>query len=183
VIVTPRIATRIGLLVLAGVIAQLAFFSRISLLGASPDVTPVLVVCFGLLGGSLAGAVCGFSSGFLIDTLQYQTLGATSLALILAGYLAGRYRESFDVSGPLAPPALAAGLTVLAILIFSTIQLMLGVSAQVSPLIVRDTLLKALYNALLMAPIFGVIRRALRPALVDDAPRKSLFARAIRVAR
>jgi rod shape-determining protein MreD len=111
VIVTPRIAARIGLLVLAGVIAQLAFFSRISLLGASPDVSPVLVVCFGLLGGSLAGAVCGFSAGLLVDTLQYQTLGATSLALILVGYLAGRYRESFDVSGPLAAPALAGGLT------------------------------------------------------------------------
>jgi rod shape-determining protein MreD len=168
VIVTPRIAARIAGLIFGGVVLQLAFFSRISVLGTSPDVTPVLVVCLGLLGGSLAGAVAGFSTGLLIDTLQYQTLGATSLALILVGYVAGRYRESFERYSTLTLASLGAGLTVLAVVAFSMIQLMLGVEAELSALIVRDTLLKALYNLLLTVPVYAGVRRALRPALIDD---------------
>jgi rod shape-determining protein MreD len=169
-IITRRIGIRLALLAFFGVIVQLAFFSRVSFLGTSPDVTPVFVLCLGLLGGSLAGAVAGFSVGFLLDTLQYQTLGASSLSLILVGYLAGRYRETFDVSSPFAPPALAAILTLVAVLSFSMIQLMLGVQADVSALVVRDTLLKKIYNALLAVPIYAVIRRVLRPALIEDVP-------------
>jgi hypothetical protein len=60
---------------------------------------------------------------------------------------------------------------------------MLGVSADISPLIVRDTILKVVYNVLLIVPIFAGIRRALRPALIEDVPRRGLLTRAIRVAR
>jgi hypothetical protein len=69
-------------------------------------------------------------------------------------------------------PLLVAGLTVVAVLSFSLIQLMLGVSAQLSALIFRDTLLKALYNFLLTVPIYAGLRRALRPALIDDIARR-----------
>jgi rod shape-determining protein MreD len=182
VIVTPRIAVRIGLLIVAGVLLQVAFFSRLSLFAASADILPAVIVALALLGGSLAGAVCGFSAGLLLDVMLYQTLGATSLSLILAGYAAGRYRESFDVSGPFVAPVLAAMLTLLSILAFSTIQVMLGVSAQVSPLVVRDSVFKAIFNLLLMPPIYGLIRRVLRPALIEDSPRRSLLASAIRTA-
>ncbi|MDX6663009.1 MAG: hypothetical protein QOG09_1111 [Solirubrobacterales bacterium] len=183
-IVTRGIAGRIAGLVFLGVILQLAFFSRVSLFGTSPDVTPVIVVCLALLGGSLAGAVVGFSTGLLIDTLQYQTLGASSLALILVGYVAGRYRESFDVSGRFSAPLLVASLTLVAVLAFSLIQLMLGVEADLSALILRDTLMKALYNFLLTGPIYAGTRWALRPALIEDAPRRrSVVAAAMRTAR
>jgi rod shape-determining protein MreD len=170
-IITRQIGVRLALLAFFGVILQLAFFSRVSFLGTSPDVTPVIVLCLGLLGGSLAGAVAGFSIGLLLDTLQYQTLGASSLSLILVGYLAGRYREAFDISSPFAVPALAAVLTLVGVLSFSLIQLMLGVQADVSALVLRDTLLKVIYNALLATPIYALIRRVLRPALIEDAPR------------
>ena len=104
-IVTPRIVLRIALVILAGVILQLTFFSQITILGASPNILPVLAVCLGLLGGAVVGAVCGFAIGFLIDSALLQTLGVSSLALLTVGYLAGRYREGFDVTNPLVPPA------------------------------------------------------------------------------
>ncbi len=46
--------------------------------------------------------------------------------LLSAGYLAGRYRESFDITARLAPPLLAGALTAVAALGFSALQLMLG---------------------------------------------------------
>ena len=68
-ILTPNILARLVAIVVAGVILQLSFFSQVSLFHVSPDVLPALVVVLGLLGGSLTGAVCGFSIGFLPDCL------------------------------------------------------------------------------------------------------------------
>ena len=171
-IVTPRIALRIALLILLGVILQLSFFSRVSVLGTSPDVLPVLVVCLGLLGGAVVGAVCGFAVGLLVDSALLQTLGVSSLVLLTAGYLAGRYREGFDISNPLIPPALAGGLTLFAATGFAAVQLMLGVEAPISLLVLRELVVQAILGFVLAFPIYPVVRRVLRAALVEDAPRR-----------
>ena len=49
----------------------------------------MLIVCLGLLGGAVIGAVCGFSIGLLVDSALLQTLGVSSLVLLAVGYLAG----------------------------------------------------------------------------------------------
>jgi rod shape-determining protein MreD len=173
VILTPKIYVRIALLLLAGVILQLAFLSELSVLGGTPDIMPVLVVCLGLLGGGVIGAVCGFAGGLLLDSALLQTLGISSLVLLVIGYLAGRYRESFEVVNPLVPPALAAGLTLFGSVIFALIQLMLGVDAPVSLLVVRDIVLQSLLSFLLAVPVYPLVRRLLRPALIDAAPKRT----------
>ena len=68
-IVTPRIALRIALIVIVAVILQVSFFSFLSIFGTTPYVVPVVVVALGLLGGGVVGAVCGFAAGLLIDSL------------------------------------------------------------------------------------------------------------------
>ena len=62
-IVTPKIFARIVAIAILGVLLQLSFFSRVELFHTSPDVLPALVVSLGLLGGSMTGAVAGFSIG------------------------------------------------------------------------------------------------------------------------
>ncbi len=96
-IVTPRIIVRLAAIVIVGVLLQLSFFSRVALFHTSPDVLPALVVSLGLLGGSMTGAVTGFSIGLLVDCLMVEALGATSLVLLSTGYLAGLFRERFDI--------------------------------------------------------------------------------------
>ena len=169
-IVTPAIVARIALMILIGVILQLAFFSKITILGTSPNVLPVLAVCLGLLGGAVVGAVCGFTMGLLLDSALLQTLGVSSLVLLAAGYLAGRYREGFDISNPLVPLGLAGSLTFMAAGGFALVQLMLGVDAPVSLLVLRELFLQALYGALLMLPVYPLVRRVLRVALVEEPP-------------
>jgi rod shape-determining protein MreD len=169
-IVTPRIAVRLALLVVAAVVLQVSFFSQLSLLGATPDLVSVVVVSLGLLGGAVAGAVCGFAAGLLLDSVLLETLGVSSLVLLAIGYLAGRYREGFEVSNTLTPFLLAGALTALGAAAFSAIQLMLGVETDVSLLVVREVVIKGLLAALLAIPFYPLIRRVLRPALVDDAP-------------
>lgn len=167
-ILTPRILARIAAIVLLGVLLQLTFFSRVELLHTSPDVLPALVVSLALLGGATAGAVIGFSVGLLAAALVGEALGLSSLVLLATGYLAGLYRERADVSGVLAPALFCMGLTAFAEAGYATMQLVLGIDATVSALVLRDLLLKAIYAFFLGAPIYAVVRRVLRPALVED---------------
>jgi rod shape-determining protein MreD len=168
VIVTPRIFVRLAAIVIVGVLLQLSFFSRVALFHTSPDVLPALVVSLGLLGGSMTGAVSGFSIGLLVDCLLVEALGATSLVLLSTGYLAGLFRERFDIHSALVPPLMCMGLTLFAEIGYGAVQVMLGIDSQVSLLIVRDTLLKAVYAFFLGWPIYLILRRVLRPALVEE---------------
>ena len=89
------------------------------------------------------------------------------------GYLAGRWRESYDI----VSAAGAAGdhrpadrrrrhgdpddhLT-------------LGVEASISVLVVREILAQALMGAVLAIAVFPLVRRVLRPALVDGERRRA----------
>jgi rod shape-determining protein MreD len=167
-ILTPKIVIRITLIGLLGVLLQLSFFSQVELFHVSPDILPALVVCLALLGGSLTGAVAGFSIGFFLDCLLVEALGVSSLVLLSIGYLAGLYRERFEIHDTLMPALLCMGLTLAAELGFAAIQLLLGIDAPVSLLIVRDMLLKSVYAFFLGWPIYLLVRRLLRPALVEE---------------
>lgn len=173
-IVTPKIFARLAAIVVLGVLLQLSFFSRVMLFDTSPDILPVLVVVLGLLGGSMTGAVAGFSIGFLVDCLLAGTLGSSSLVLLGVGYGAGLFRERFEIHSALVPPLLCMGLTIVAEVGFAIVQLMLGVDAPISALVIRDTLLKGVFAFFLGWPIYLGLRRALRPALVEEprAPRR-----------
>jgi len=168
VILTPQILIRIVAIAFLGVLLQLSFFSQVELFHVSPDVLPALVVCLALLGGSLTGAVCGFAIGLFVDSLLVEALGITSLVLLGIGYGAGLFRERFEIHGVLVPALLCMGLTLAAELGFAAIQLLLGIDAPVSTLIVRDMLLKSVYAFFLAFPIYLGVRRALRPALVEE---------------
>lgn len=170
-IVTPRILLRLVAIVFLTVLLQLAFFSGIPLLGSVPNVVPVVIVALGLLGGAVTGAVSGFAAGILVDVMLGGTLGVSSLALMAAGYGAGRWREGYDIVSSLVPPLLTGALCGVAALAYGAMQLTLGIDATVSPLVVREVVVQALFGAALAVPVFPLIRRALRPALVDDATR------------
>jgi rod shape-determining protein MreD len=175
VIVTPKILIRIALLVLVGVLLQLSFFSKVHFLGVTPTILPALVVVLGLLGGSMAGAVSGFALGLLVDCLLVAPLGASSLVLLTTGYLAGLYRERYDLTSSLVPPLMCLGLTLFSEAAFAAVQLMLGADAPVSALVLRDMAVKSIYAFFLGIPVYLLVRRALRPALVEERqPRRRI---------
>jgi rod shape-determining protein MreD len=167
-ILTSKILVRMVAIGLLGVLLQLSFFSRVELFHVSPDVLPALVVCFGLLGGSLTGAVSGFAIGFFLDCLLVEALGISSLVLLGIGYLAGLVRERFEIHSTLLPALLCMGFTLVAELGFAAAQLLFGIDAPVSVLIVRDMLLKSVYALFLGWPTYLIVRRVLRPALVEE---------------
>jgi rod shape-determining protein MreD len=175
-IVTWRIDVRLALIVLITVTLQVSFFSLVPMLGAVPNLVPVVVVSLGLLGGGVVGAVCGFATGLLLDSVLLETLGASSLVLLTIGYLAGRYREGFEITNSLVPPLLAGGFTLLAGAGYAAVQLMLGVDTPVSLLILREIVVQALLAILLAVPTYPLLRRLLRPALIETAPTHRVLA-------
>jgi rod shape-determining protein MreD len=167
-ILTPNILARLVAVVVLGVILQLSFFSQVAVFHVSPDLLPALVVCLGLLGGSMTGAVSGFSVGILLDCLLVAPLGGGSLVLLATGYLAGLFRERFEFRGPLLAPLLCLGLTLFAELGFGAVQAMLGIDSSVSTMVIREILVKGIFAFFGGWAIYLLLRRVLRPALVDD---------------
>jgi rod shape-determining protein MreD len=170
---TAQLAVRLAILAVVAVLVQIAAVSQITLFGATPDLAPLIVVSVGLLAGPIAGSVTGFSMGLFVDFALLQTLGVSSLVLVLVGHFAGRLRETVrDPEASLLPLAAGAAGTAVALVIFSIMQFLLGVESPVSVELVRQILATVLINTLLALPIHALVRRALGPALPQSTRRR-----------
>jgi rod shape-determining protein MreD len=163
---------RLAALALVTVVVQESAISQISIFGVSADVTPLVVVSVGLLAGSMPGAIFGFGTGLLVDTLLVQTLGITSLLYIPIGYWAGRLREVRDPAHGLVPLAAGAAATAFAGLGMSVIEFLLGVDAPVSLLLLQQIFITVLVNTLIALPVYAIVRKIVVPALPDDPRRR-----------
>jgi rod shape-determining protein MreD len=167
-ILTPGIIARLAALGAFAAVAQVVCFSKMDVFGTNPDVVLLVVFSLGVLGGSLTGAVAGFSIGLLMDCLLLETLGGFALTLLSVGYVAGRYRETVGRPTRSAVALLGAGLTLLGAVVIAAIQIGTGVDANVSFLVVRDALVKSLIGAALAIPVLLLVRLVVRSSLVDE---------------
>ena len=167
-----RLPLRLAVLAFATVVIQQAAVSQISIFGVSADLAPLVVMSVGLLAGSLPGAIMGFGTGLLVDTVLVQTLGVTSLLYIVIGYWSGRLREVRDPAHALVPLAVGAAATAVAGIGMTLIQFLLGVDAPVSFLLAQQIFVTVLVNTLLALPVYALVRRFIQPALPDDPRRR-----------
>jgi rod shape-determining protein MreD len=163
---------RLVVLAFATVVVQQTAVSQISIFGVSADLSPLVVMSVGLLTGSLPGAVMGFATGLLVDTVLVQTLGVTSLLYIAIGYWAGRLRELRDPAHGLVPLAAGAAATAIAGIGMTVIQFLLGVDSPISLLLLQQIFITVLVNTLIALPVYALVRRLIRPALPDDPRRR-----------
>jgi rod shape-determining protein MreD len=169
---SAKLVIRLVVLALVTVVIQEAAISQISIFGVSADLTPLMVMSVGLLAGSMTGAVMGFATGLLVDTVLVQTLGITSLLYIAIGYWCGRLRELRDPAHGLVPLAAGAAATAFAGIGMTVIQFLLGVDAPVSLLLVQQIFVTVLVNTLIALPVYALVRRIIMPALPDDPRRR-----------
>jgi rod shape-determining protein MreD len=167
-----KLIWRLVALALVTVVVQESAVSQISIFGISADLTPLVVMSVGLLAGSMPGAIMGFGTGLLVDTVLVQTLGVTSLLYIAIGYWAGRLRELRDPAHGLVPLAAGAAATAFAGLGMTLIQFLLGVDSPVSLLLVQQIFITVLVNTLLALPVYAIVRKVVQPALPDDPRRR-----------
>ncbi len=77
------------------VIFQPTLIQGISILGVSPDMFLIFVVCTGLLRGRGEGAVIGFIFGLIFDLLVGEFIGISAILYMYIGLSAGIIMERF----------------------------------------------------------------------------------------
>jgi rod shape-determining protein MreD len=159
---------RVGLLVLLGVVLQISGFAQIEVLGASPDITPLVVAAVALWGGSVPGAVTGFCVGLLLDLALGQNVGSSSLVLSAVGYAVGRFGELRDPAHGLIAIPVGVAATAGYLVAFATVSFMLELEASVSALVLRNALVTIVLNLLIAVPVFGLVRRVVGPVLLTE---------------
>lgn len=167
-IITTRSAARVAGLILLLSILQVSFFSQVELLGTSMWILPACAAIFGLLGGSLIGATVGFAFGFFGDAMTDGPLGSACLIFMAVGYLAGTYRERGGVVD--RPTVLVScGLATLGSnIVLGLYTVLVGFDSSLSASLVPDLILQTFYGVLLAVPLYALIHRVLRPALISE---------------
>lgn len=105
-------------------VLQAALFSRLSLLGVTPQVVPLLVLAWGYVRGAHEGVTWAFVAGLLLDLFSITPIGSSSLALILAVLVAAFARERLP-GGQFFMPLLLATLGMLTFLLADLLLLRL----------------------------------------------------------
>lgn len=171
--VTVGAVIRVSLLLLVAVVTQISGFAGIRIFGGVPDLIPLVVAAVALYGGSVTGAGVGFAIGLLLDLALGHNLGASSLVLTAVGYGVGRFGELRDPAHGLIAIPVGGAATLLYVVAFGAVSFMLQIDSSVSGLVLRDALITVLLNAWLALPVFGIVKRLLRPVLATEPGRRS----------
>ena len=166
-ILSPGAFLRVAGLLLAAVVLQLSALGDSGAIGYA-DLIPLTVAAVAFYAGSVSGSATGFAAGLLLDLATGHVMGVSSLVLTAVGYAVGRLRELRDPAHGLMPIPVGALATLGFMAAFAAVSFMLDIGATVSPLVLRDMLLTTLLNGALALPLFALVRRVLRPALLVD---------------
>lgn len=157
----------IGVLaIVIAVVAQLSIMPAFSIFGVQPNLIIVLLAAWMATRGSRETLVLIPIAGFTLGLLDSQPLGLAMLALAPMTLMTN-VRDLRLVESDLLP---AVGLTVLATLVYETVIMVTLVVTGEHPDLLASTLdvlvPAAIANALLLLPVYGLIRLAsmdLRP--------------------
>jgi rod shape-determining protein MreD len=155
---------RLGAVLLVAFLLQTTVAPNIRIMGANPDFALIIIVSVALVMGPEIGAVFGFLAGTLVAIALIQPLGLSAFAFVLIGYFAGRYAESADLSAGFAPLVAVFAATVLAGLMLAVAQALLERQVPLGFFLGRVLVPSVVLNTLLAAPLYLVVRVALRGA-------------------
>jgi rod shape-determining protein MreD len=164
-----------GLFLIVGVLVQTVVFSPMRLPGAEPDVVLVVVVAFAVATDSATGSVVGFVGGLLLDLVPPAdgTVGRWALVLMLAGWLAGKYRLTAE-RGVLSPLFVVATIAPAALLGYAGLGLLLGDPRVTGSGIASSVPYATFYDVVLspfVVPAVGALVRRTRRATGPAASR------------
>jgi rod shape-determining protein MreD len=125
--VTGRLVAMSGLLVAVALVLQVSLFDAFAWKGVVPDLVLMVVVAGALSRGGQVGMVLGFGAGVLMDLAPPadHVAGQWALALLVAGYVAGRVRQDSGRPTVLAVMATMAACSFVATSIFALSGLVL----------------------------------------------------------
>lgn len=148
---TPRAAAALWAL-LTALVLQVSVFPHLAFHGIVPDVVLLVVVAVGLKHGSETAMTLGFAGGLLLDLVPPadHVAGRWALALLVAGYVAGRLATS-------APRRTVVVATVAACSFVATSLFELSGLVLRDPVVDIPVLLEAVVVALVLDVLIGLL--------------------------
>jgi rod shape-determining protein MreD len=155
---------RLAAVLVAAVALQTSVAPHLRLLGANPDFALIAVVCVALIKGAETGAVFGFLAGMITAIALMEPLGVAAFVFVLIGYFAGRYAETADLPAGLAPLLTVFAATLVANVLFAMAQFLLAREVPLGFFLGRVLFPSLVFNTLLAAPVYLLVRVWLRGA-------------------
>lgn len=146
------------LVLLGALVLQLSIVADMPVLGAVGDLLLLVTVAAALVEGADRGATFGFAAGLLYDLVLDTPFGLSALTYALIGYAVGLIGAAVGRSAGWWPVALAAAAGVAAMSLYTAIGHLVGTPYPVGDL-PRIALVVALWNAALLVPARGLLRR------------------------
>ncbi len=159
----PEVA-RLAVVLLVAVLLQTAVAPHLRLLGAYPDFALIAVVSVALIKGPETGAVFGFLTGMLTAIALMEPFGLSAFVFVLVGYFAGRYAETADLPAGFAPLLTVFVATLVANVLFAMAQFLLAREVPLGFFFERVLFPSLVFNTLLAAPVYLLVRVWLRGA-------------------
>ena len=148
-----------GVLMLACVLIQVTWASRIEVAGAFPNLVLLAVIALTWTAGARIGLMWACVGGLLLDLTAPGPLGPHALALLSGAYVTGFWARNLTRESPIHPALAAALSTVLYSLILVGADDLLGLPVPPMRLAVQLTVAASVYNALLMPLAVAALRR------------------------
>jgi rod shape-determining protein MreD len=149
---------RLVVVLVAAVLLQTTVAPNLRLLGANPDFALIAIVCVALVKGSETGAVFGFLTGLFTAIALMEPFGLSAFVFVIIGYFAGRYAETADLPGGLAPLLAVFVSTLAASIMLATAQFLLGRQVPLGFFVGRVLVPSLVFNTLLAAPVYLLVR-------------------------
>ena len=156
-----------SLLIVGALTLQVCLFSRFSFDGARPDVMVLVAVMAGLVAGPDRGAILGFAAGLAFDVVLTTPLGLSALVYTVVAYGVGTLADGMVRNSRWAAPAVAAGGSAVAMLLYALVGAVVGEPTLEGPPLAAIVVYVAAVNAA-CAPLAA---RAVRWAVDDDRDR------------
>lgn len=152
----------IALIILLNVIVETTIFPFLKINGAVPDTMVAFIVAFGLLGGNPIAPIVGLLGGLVCDIVMGSVLGVYGLQYMLIGFIVGSIADKFYVGSFITPMIFTIFSIFLkeGMMLLYTFFMRLDVSAY--NILVKVIIPEAIYTAILMPPIFYLMRRLYR---------------------
>lgn len=157
------------LLILSGLV-QSTWFGAISVFGAIPDLSLVILVWLSYKNGPVEGPVSGFIAGFAEDCISASPLGFHAFIKTLVAAIAGLLHGSFYIDRIFLPFVMGALATLMKALGASFLVLIFGMKMQTYNFLDRILWVEVAYNGLI-APVVFLLLGLLRKVLVTENDR------------
>ena len=135
---------------LAAVLVQVTWASRLEVAGAFPNVALLAVIAITWMAGARTGLIWACVGGLMLDLTAPGPLGPHALALLAGAYVTGFWTRNLDRESPVHPAMAAAVSTALYSLILVAADQALGLPVPTMRLALQLTVAASAYNALVM---------------------------------